>query len=322
MNRYTEILSRNPIVAAPLADVTDYPCRRILREYTDGLIHTEMVAVQGLLHDSARTWRMIETVPSEPAPVGIQILGAEDLHVAASIRRIAEVRSEVIDINMACPVRKVLKSDCGAALLDDPDRAARLVRAVRQESDRPVGVKIRLGLREITAERVVEAVAEAGAEAVTIHGRTAEQLYRGKSDRERVLAIARSSPIPIIAAGDNFTVDDVRECLQGGAAGALIARGMMGRPWFLAEAIAAVRQLPPPAPADRVEVILRHLAYVLEWDGPEGLRKFRRHLVEYVRGLPGASQLRHALVTAESADRVREILLGMGESAERQAARV
>lgn len=303
------------LVAAPLADITDYPFRRILREFTSGLIHTEMVATQALVHDNAGTLRMIETVADETPPVGIQVMGGDDLVVGRTMARINSCRPAIIDINMACPVRKILKAGCGAALMEDLARAQAVVRAVKSEADCPVSVKIRMGLKSVTVDRMADAMVEAGVDAMTIHGRTAVQMYTGRSDRLKVLEVARRLPIPVVAAGDVFAVADVVECLAGGASGVLVARGMMGRPWFLMEAWAAARgEAAPPALtlAERVAVVVRHLDYVVAFSGPEGIRKFRRHLVEYVRGLRGAAQLRNALVTALTPDDVRAILEGLG----------
>ncbi len=305
---YRAILARCPVVAAPLAEITDYPFRTILRRFSDGLLHTEMVATQALVHDSARTIKMIETVAEEPAPVGIQIMGGDDLVMARTMNRINLCNPAVVDINMACPVRKILKASCGASLMDDPARAAAVVRAVKAETDRPVGVKLRLGVQEVSIDRMVDAMVEAGADAVTIHGRTAAQMYTGRSDRAKVLEVARRLPIPVVAAGDVFAPADVLECLEGGATGVLIARGMMGRPWFLGEARAAALGQPAPPRPDAVAVALDHLAYVVAFDGEDGIRPFRRHLVEYVRGMPGAARIRHALVTAPDSRAVRELL--------------
>src|SRR5688500_15546663 len=121
---YEEILSRNPIVGAPLADVTDPPFRKIMRMFSDGLLHTEVVAAVGLLHDNLKTLQMVNTVPDEVPPIGIQIMGSDDVTVGETVRKIDSLGSTIIDINMACPVRKILKSNCGASLLEDPRRAA------------------------------------------------------------------------------------------------------------------------------------------------------------------------------------------------------
>jgi nifR3 family TIM-barrel protein len=311
---YDEILRRCPIVGAPLAEITDYPFRLIQRRYIDGLLHTEMVSTHALFFGSEKTCRMIETVPDEVGPIGIQIMGSDESVVASTIRKVLSMKPAVIDINMACPVKKIVKSACGASLLDDLERAKAVVRAARNEAGVPIGVKIRLGIREVTVERTVEALADAGVDAISIHGRTAAQMYTGKADRAAILAAARRVSVPVIASGDIFTVDDVRECLAGGARGVLVARGMMGRPWFLAEARAAALGTPPPlrpSAAESAAIAIEHLGNVVEFYGPDGLRKFRRHLVEYVRGLPGAPALRHALVTARTPEQVEAILMNM-----------
>ncbi|MBL4890026.1 MAG: tRNA-dihydrouridine synthase [Candidatus Lindowbacteria bacterium] len=312
MNRYLEILKQNPIVGAPLADVTDLPFRKILRRYHNGLLHTEMVSVNALMNNNKKTWDMISNVEHEEKPLGIQLLASDDHLAEASARLISQLQPTVIDINMGCPVRKVLKANCGAALLDDPPRAAALVESVRAGTDIPVGVKIRLGRKNHTAREIIEALAGAGAEAVTLHGRTAHQLYRGPADRQLVLEIVKDASLPIIVSGDVMTEDDVRELLDGGAAGVLLARGMMGRPWFTAQAFAVAKDLPIPPTPDIKQVMLDHLDLVLEYYGDIGIRKFRRHLVEYVRGLPGAARLRREMMVCREPELLRDIIRGIG----------
>lgn len=308
MTTYREILARSPIVGAPLAEVTDYPFRRIQRLFSNGLIHTEMVASLGLLHENEKTFRMVSTIPGEEPPVGIQIMGSDETTVGRTVRKISELQPTIIDINMACPVKKILKSNCGAWLLERSDRVTAIVKAAKAETDRPIGVKIRLGLAEVTVERTVDALIAGGVDAISIHGRTAAQMYTGRADRDAILAVARRSPVPVIASGDVFAVADVLELLRGGASGVLVARGMMGRPWFLAEARAAARNEPAPERPDVAGIVLLHLRHIVEFYGEDGIRKFRRHLVEYVRGLPGAPQLRHTLVTARSAAEIESIV--------------
>lgn len=312
---YEEILAKNPIVGAPLADVTDPPFRRIQRIFSDGLIHTEMVASVGLLHDNAKTLQMVMTVPEEIPPVGIQIMGSDEVTVGRTVEKMAKLHPAVIDINMACPVRKILKSHCGAALLENVAMASAIVKAARSASDIPIGVKIRLGLENITVDRTADALVEAGVSAITIHGRTAAQLYRGVSERKPILGVACRVPVPVIASGDVFTIGDVLELLEGGVSGVLVARGMMGRPWFLAEAKAAVMKTPAGIFPSRSEVMLRHLEHILEFYGEEGIVKFRRHLVEYVRGLPGAPALRNALVTSKSSQAIAAIIRALPQAA-------
>ncbi|MEK8022368.1 MAG: tRNA-dihydrouridine synthase family protein, partial [Candidatus Hydrogenedentota bacterium] len=270
MTTYREILAKSPIVGAPLAEVTDYPFRRIQRLFSDGLVHTEMVASVGLLHENAKTFRMVSTIPDEEPPVGIQIMGSDEETVGLTVRRIAQLRPTIIDINMACPVRKILKSNCGAWLLENPERATRIVKAAKSETDLPIGVKIRLGLSEVTVDRTVDALLEGGVDAISIHGRTAAQMYTGRSDRAAILSVARRVPVPVIASGDVFSTQDVLELLGGGASGVLVARGMMGRPWFLAEAKAAAKNLPMPSRPDVAEIVLLHLRHIVDFYGEDG----------------------------------------------------
>jgi tRNA-dihydrouridine synthase B len=300
-------LAEKPIVAAPMAGLTDHPFRRILREFSDGLIHTEMISTEAVTFRSPRTERMIATVESETPPVAIQVMGGREESLRRALPRIMKYRPEIIDINLACPVPKIIRSGAGAALLENLPLAAALVCAAKEESGIAVTAKIRLGRRKDELERIMTPLIEAGVAALTIHGRTATQMYAGRAERERVLGVIAGAPIPIIVSGDVREGKDVAGIRAAGG-GVLVARGMIGRPWFLAEAIAIAAGTPVPPTPSRRATALRHLQYVIAYHGEGGIPPFRRHLVEYARGIPGAPALRHALVTAPTAETVRRAL--------------
>ncbi len=303
-----EILAACPVVAAPLADITDPPFRRLLREFFPGLIHTEMVSMKALAHGDEKTMRMIESVPREQPPVAIQVMVGDEETARRTARIVAGQGPSHVDVNMACPVKKVTKTGSGCALMDRPAEAAAIVRAIREESGLEVTAKLRLGVDAETAPDLIERLAAAGAAAVTLHGRFARQMYAGAANRARTLEIARTAPLPVIVSGDVYTVEDVRAIRTGGAAGVMAARGMIGRPWFLSEAVAAVRGETAPAEPRWTDVAKRHLDLVRERDGIRRLGAFRQHLVGYTRGRAGAAALRRALVTAPTFEAVERLL--------------
>lgn len=295
-----------------MAGLTDQPFRRLLREFTSGLIHTEMISTEAVTFRNPRTERMIATVADETPPIAIQVMGGREEPLRRALPRIMAYNPAVIDLNLACPVPKILRSGAGAALLDDLPRAVALLRAAKAETGIAVTAKIRLGRRADELERIMAPLIEAGVAALTIHGRTALQMYSGQAHRERVLGVIAGAPIPIVVSGDVRDNQDVAEIRAAGG-GVLVARGMIGRPWFLAAAVAVAAGVAPPAPPSRRETALRHLQYVIEYHGEGGIPPFRRHLVEYARGVPGAPALRHALVTAPTADAVRRAIEGLAD---------
>jgi len=306
--RYKDYLDEIPVIAAPLADYTDYPFRYVMRKFFQGLIFTEMISLNALDYDDEKTWKMIETAPQEKGPIGIQVFGGKADVAGRAVSKLKRLSPQVIDINFACPVRKVIKIGAGAGVLNEPERGLEIVRAVKENFDGEVSVKLRLGVQSDTVEYFLERLVHEGISAVTIHGRTVKQMYSGIADRRRTLELAKQFPIPIVVSGDVFSSDDVNEILEGGAEGVLVARGMIGRPWFLTDAVSASRK-EAPLPVPKIsEVALMHMNKIIECYGDRGLSRFRNHLAGYAKGFHSAGKIRHELVTAKSFIEVEKIL--------------
>ena len=233
------------LLMAPMAGITGPAFRRSVRGYGAGLVFTEMISAQGIIHDNHHTLAYLACTPADH-PIGFQLFAAEPA-VLARARRVLAAGADLIDLNLACPVRKVMKTGAGAALLDAPDLAVACVRAVVEEvaGEAPVTVKIRAGVRagDEAGLRAAPRLVAAGAAAVCIHPRYADQLYKGTADHRLTLALARELPVPVIASGDIATlgpdgrVDRTSSAglLDGGVAAVMVARAALGRPWVFAQ---------------------------------------------------------------------------------------
>ncbi len=289
---------------APMASLTDAPFRLVSERF--GALWTvgEMAMAGSLLRDSAEGWRLLRFHPEERSRV-VQLAGADPDEVAAAASRVAErVRLRAIDLNMGCPMPKVTARGAGAALLDDPERAARMVAGVREATGLPVSVKLRLGFSRVNAAEVARALEQAEAALLRVHGRTAAQRYGGRANWDRIREVARAVRIPVVGTGDVRTVEDYRARRALGL-GVAVARGAVGRPWFFAE----VRGEPVPARLRR-EAAQEHLRFHLDWYARRGeawaLRAFRGHLKAYLGAAP--APVRARALALEGADEVAEVL--------------
>ncbi len=306
MSFFARRLQEEGAMLAPMASFTDAPFR--LQAERFGALWTvgEMVMSRSLLQGAPAAWELLRFDGEESARV-VQLAGADPEEVAAAAELVARrVRPLAIDLNMGCPMPKVVSRGAGAALLDDPERAARMVAAVRRATGLPVSVKLRLGNRRQTIMEVAPALQEAGAELLRVHGRTASQRYGGQADWEKIAAVAALLRIPVVGSGDVRHPDDYRRGRALGL-GVALARGALGRPWFFAE----IRGVPVSA-REKKEAALAHLRAHLNWYAHRGearaLRAFRGHLAGYlaVAGAPAAERRRALL--GESAAGVAAVL--------------
>lgn len=296
-----EILKNNPLVLAPMAGITDLPFRRICRELGAGLVFSEMLSVEALVREHKRTKGMLRTDPAE-RPVVFQIFGSKPASMAEAARILSQEDIDFIDINMGCPVPKILKSGSGSALLRDLGLAAEIMAAVAGASRVPVTVKIRLGwdATSIVAVKLAKAAESAGITAVTVHARTKVQAFSGHADWEMIRTVKRSISIPVIGNGDVRTAKDARRMLQEtGCDGVMIGRAIQGYPWIFREAGHYLRTGSVPAPPtidERKEIMLRHLRDMVALAGEDiGVREMRKHLCWYTKGLPGGADFRTAI---------------------------
>jgi tRNA-dihydrouridine synthase B len=305
------------ITLAPMADMTDQPFCRIVKSLSNRpIIFREMVSAEAIVRENEKTWRMTE-IHADEHPLIQQIFGADPDTMARAAAIIYERNQPTaIDINMGCPVQKMVKGFNGAALMKDPDRAAAITKAVKAAVPCPVSVKTRLGWVEPTdCLEFVKIIEDAGADLLTVHGRTRKQAYAGKADWDMIAKCKQQVRIPLIANGDIFSAALAKEALEKtGCDGVAIARGALGNPWIFKQ----IEQIVNGEPVDeitleeRIRVVKKHARLHIDHYGPESLVTFRKHLSWYFKGLPGAKRFRetlHKLTTLEALEETLSQLL-------------
>jgi hypothetical protein len=312
-----------PVLMAPMAGFTDSPFRRVLRRCGCPAVVTEMVSAEGLIRGGAGTLALLEHAPEEQ-PLLVQLFGARPESMAAAAELAAERGFAAIDINMGCPVKKVVRSGAGAALLREPARAAAVLAAVRRAVDLPLTAKLRSGwtAAEINAVEVARRLADAGADGLIVHPRTRAQYYAGRADWRLIGQVAAAVDIPVVGNGDLRRPADGRAMRrQTGCAGLMVGRAALGDP-FLPAALAGTGS--PPTAAQRLDAFCTHLDLVVAWLGSErrAVQRMRKHLTWYARGLPGAAALRRELPRLERAGEMRAayerlLFAAPGEKSER-----
>ena len=291
------------VIQSPLAGVSDRIFRRLVRRWApQALLFTEMVNATSL--EMGHGLSKVEELADESGPIGVQLFDHRPAAMADAARRAEAAGAYLIDINMGCPVRKIARKGGGSGLIQDPDLARRIVGAVVDAVEIPVTVKTRLGWCGSDAEPVqwCRQLEEAGAQLLTLHGRTREQRFKGDADWGAIASVKQALSIPLIANGDINSPDDALRCLQQtGAAGVMVGRGTMGAPWLVGQIDAALsgRTVPStPGPAERLNLAKEQLLALVEARGDHGLLIARKHMSWTCTGFPGAPQLRHALMRA------------------------
>lgn len=303
-----------PLVLGPMAGITDQPFRMLVKEMGCGLVYSEMVSDKALTYRNQRTFEMLRIAHNE-RPISVQLFGADPYTMAEAARIVAEVQPEIIDINMGCPVPKVVKNGEGSALLKDLDRAARIVEAVVNAVRCPVTVKMRSGWEpgKIVAPRLAAMVEDAGAAAVAVHGRTRDQFYSGKADWDVIREVKERVSIPVIGNGDVESPDAINRIFkETGCDGIMVARASLGRPWLfktLSHFLMTGEVLPEPDIHERFSIMRRHLQAQLAWSGHErGVLEMRKHLGWYFRGLPDAARMREQVNQVTQPDVLYKLL--------------
>jgi tRNA-dihydrouridine synthase B len=309
-----EVLRNNPLVLAPMAGITDFSFRQICRELGAGLVFSEMVSVEALIREHKRTHGMLRTDPAE-RPVVFQIFGSKPASMAEAAHIVSQGEVDFIDINMGCPVPKILKSGAGSALLRDLGLAREIMAAVVGASKVPVLVKMRLGwdAKSIVAVDVAQTAESIGVSAVTVHARTKAQGFSGHADWDMIMVVKSSVGIPVIGNGDVRSGQDAKRMMdETGCDAVMIARAVQGNPWIFREAkqfLETGDAHPPPTLDERKDVVLRHLNDIVKLLGERiGVREMRKHLCWYTKGLHGGAEFRttiNHLATAH--DVTREI---------------
>ena len=318
-----------PAVLAPLSGVTDVVFRRIARRFGAGLVVTEMVASDELVRGSAEALLRAEGDGIEPHVV--QLAGCEPRWMAEAARIAEGSGAAIIDINMGCPAKRVIGGYAGSALMRDLDLACRIIEATVAATSVPVTVKMRLGWDHDTlnAPELARRAQSLGARAVTVHGRTRQQFYKGSADWRAIAATAASVDVPVVANGDVCSIEAARRCLtQSGATAVMIGRAAVGRPWLVGQIGAALegRTVAEPEPAVKSDLALEHYEGLLELYGREvGVRHARKHLAAYADAATAAGfaldpAARRALVTGENPSDIAALLRRLYLRPHREAA--
>ena len=313
-----DVLVGSKLALAPMAGVTDLAFRAVCRELGAGLTYTEMISSRALVYQDSKT-RGLLCLGQNEHPSGVQIFGSDASCMAEAAALALEISgADFVDINMGCPVGKVVRSGDGCALMRDPDKAMQIIEAVRKTTNRPVTVKIRKGWDKGNANAVeFSKMAEsAGVSAITVHGRTRTQLYSGRADWDIIREVKRAVSVPVIANGDVFTAEDAERILKYTCADMVMAgRGALGNPWLFGQAEALFSGDPvPPAPpvSKRAETAMRQFELAAEQKGERvACLEARRHYPWYLRGVPYSGYFKQQISKAETLDDLRRITEGI-----------
>lgn len=305
-----------PLLLAPMEDVSDPPFRYVCKKYGADLMYTEFISSEGLIRDAIKSRKKLDIFEYE-RPIGIQIFGGDEEAMALSAKIVDTTNPDLVDINFGCPVKKVVCKGAGAGVLKDIELMVRLTKAVVKSTNLPVTVKTRLGWDESTINimDVAERLQDVGVQALTIHGRTRAQMYKGEANWKYIAEVKNNQriKIPIFGNGDINSPEKALEYKnQFGVDGIMIGRAAIGYPWIFNEIkhfFETGEHLPKPELANRVEVCKTHLQKSVEWKGEKlGILEMRNHYANYFRGIPNFKETRTKLVTLNSFNEVNEVL--------------
>lgn len=304
-----------PVMLAPMAGVTDLPFRLLCREQGCGLMCTEMVSAKAIYYNNKNTAPLLE-VGEEERPVAVQLFGSDPVIVSEMAKRIEDGPYDIFDINMGCPVPKVVNNGEGSALMKNPKLVEQILTAMVKALKKPVTVKFRKGFNDdcINAVEIAKIAEGCGAAAVTVHGRTREQYYSGKADWDIIRQVKEAVRIPVIGNGDIFTPQDALAMFEAtGCDGLMIARGAKGNPWIFKRInhyLETGELLPEPGAEEIKEMLLRHASLQIAYKGEiMGIREMRKHAAWYTAGLPHSSALRNEVNQVESYKEYRDLIM-------------
>ena len=317
--KISNLYFENNVFLAPMAGVTDIAFRGLCKELGCGLLYTEMVSAKGLHYGSSNTEALMQISDLEK-PVAIQIFGS-DPKIMANACEIFNTRADIcmVDVNMGCPVPKIVKNGEGSALMTNPKLAAEIIKEMKKVSTKPVTVKFRKGFdsNNVNAVEFAKYMEDAGVDAIAVHGRTREQMYEGKADWEIIKAVKENVKVPLIANGDVFSVEAairIKEVTNCDAI--MVARGAMGNPWIFREIMQAMNgeEVIYPTAMEKIDMCIRHLDLAVKYyEEIKAVREMRKHTAWYVKGLNNCTEIKDKVNTKKSYEEVKQVLLDYKE---------
>lgn len=313
-----DVTLENNVILAPMAGVTDLPFRLLCREQGAGLLCMEMVSAKAILYHNKNTEKLMEIDPKE-MPVSLQLFGSDPAIIAKIAAEIEDRPFAILDINMGCPVPKIVNNGEGSALMKNPKLAARIVRETAKAIGKPVTVKIRKGYDEAhcNAVEMAKYLEDAGAAAITVHGRTREQFYSGTADWEIIRKVKEAVTIPVIGNGDIADGESAKRMIEEtGCDGIMVGRAAQGNPWIFREIVSYLDygvKMERPSTQEVRDMIRRHAALQLECKGDYiGIREMRKHVAWYIAGYPHAASLRKKVCSVEQMEELLELIEEIG----------
>lgn len=304
----------NNLILGPMAGVTDLPFRMLCKEQGCGLLYSEMVSAKAILYKNKNTKQLLEIDKGEH-PIAVQLFGSDASVMAEMTKVVAEGTCDIIDVNMGCPVPKVVNNGEGSALMKNPGLVENILDKMVRATDKPITVKIRKGFDDnsINAVEIAKIAESVGVAAVAVHGRTRQQYYSGKADWDIIKAVKGNVSIPVIGNGDIFTAQDAFDMLEyTGCDGIMVGRGARGNPWIFHQIDTYLKTGTVegnPGVREIVDMILRHAAMMIEYKGEfTGMHEMRKHVAWYTSGLPNSSKLRSMVNSVETYEELKNLL--------------